>query len=327
MARIVCIVFVLVGVFAPVFAAETPIVLRHEGEWAVPQWSGERRAPDGQTWREFWLDPERDQDDSVVVMPFCSWDPATIDHDAILRTAGSVGRDGHWFGVDRYGRDIASRLVHATRTAVVIGGLTAFFAFLIGLAMGYAAAFGPGILRAIVDRLTIVTMAFPVVIAAVAVAAVWSGGTLGTVLLLTAFFWPPIARNARAELRRQRQLPRIETARSLGYSSWRILRHHAGPELWRPLLTLTVFVCIDSIFVESALSFLGVGLGSDSISYGGILRDGRLAALNGAGTEQWLPAAVSISAFVLALHGVAGGRRSDFVQPRSNNRNSASSVA
>ena len=93
------------------------------------------------------------------------------------------------------------------------------------------------------------------------------------------------------------------------------------------MLTLTVFVCIDSIFVESALSFLGVGLGADSISFGGILRDGRLAALNGGGVGHWLPAAVSISAFVLALHGLAGGRRSAAAQPRSNSRNSASSIA
>lgn len=129
---------------------------------------------------------------------------------------------------------------------------------------------------ALLLRLIELFTSIPALVLLIAILGIVERPSFWWVLLLIGILrWTGIARFLRAELLRIRQLPYIESARVMGFSDWRILRFHALPNAWGPVIVALSFGIGIAILLEAYLSFLGIGLPLDSVSWGSLLRQAR----------------------------------------------------
>lgn len=294
----------LIGVFAPVLVGERPLWVSTPSGSHCPVWTGEDLGPDGRPWMDLVESRAEGDQDVAVWMPLHAVDPRAV----FPSEAGAGPSDVHPLGVDRSGRDQLSRLVHATRTALLVGLVATGLALAIGAVLGAVSAFGPGFVRASIDRLVAAWLGFPLLVAVLGFSSAFGGSVLTTAVLIGAFTWTGFARVIRDGGTALRSSERILTAREFGVGPIGLALRHSGPELWGPVRVLAAFVCAEAILVEAALSFLGVGVGMTSVSWGSMLRDGRLAAVSGGSWHDWLPPAVMLVLASVCLHRCADRR-------------------
>lgn len=212
----------------------------------------------------------------------------------------------HWLGTDDRGRDVASRLVHGARVALVVGPLAVALYLLAGVAVGLGAALGRRADFAI-GRVVEIGLMFPTLLLLLAIQGVTSSTSLGEVALAIALTqWPYVARLTRAEALRVAALPHVEAARAVGAGRARILAVHILPLAATPALTAAAFGIGHAVLFETALTFLGFGVPPPSASWGELL-----AQAQASGLRWWLlvPPTVAIAAVVLASNLVGDGVR------------------
>jgi peptide/nickel transport system permease protein len=212
----------------------------------------------------------------------------------------------HWLGTDDRGRDVATRLVHGARVALVVGPLAVALYVLVGLAVGVLAAVGRRVDFAI-GRVVEIGLMFPTLLLLLAIQGVTSSTSLGEVALAIAVTqWPYVARLTRAEALRVAALPHVEAARALGAGRARILGVHILPLAATPALTAAAFGIGHAVLFETALTFLGFGVPPPTASWGELL-----AQAQASGLAWWLlvPPTVAVAAVVLACNLVGDGVR------------------
>jgi peptide/nickel transport system permease protein len=212
----------------------------------------------------------------------------------------------HWLGTDDRGRDVAARLVHGSRVAVVVGPIAVALYLVIGIAVGALASLGR-VADLLLGRAIEVGLLFPTLLLLVAVQGLTSSLSLAEVTLAIALTqWPHIARLVRAEALRVTTLPHVEAARALGAGRGRILRLHVLPLALAPAATAAAFGIGQAVLFESALTFLGFGVPPPTASWGELL-----AQAQASGLRPWLlwPPALAIAAVVLACNLVGDGVR------------------
>jgi peptide/nickel transport system permease protein len=212
----------------------------------------------------------------------------------------------HWLGTDDRGRDVATRLVHGARVALVVGPLAVALYVLVGLVVGVLAAVGRRVDFA-VGRVVEIGLMFPTLLLLLAIQGVTSSTSLGEVALAIAVTqWPYVARLTRAEALRVAALPHVEAARALGAGRARILGVHILPLAATPALTAAAFGIGHAVLFETALTFLGFGVPPPTASWGELL-----AQAQASGLAWWLlvPPTVAVAAVVLACNLVGDGVR------------------
>ena len=212
----------------------------------------------------------------------------------------------HWLGTDDRGRDVATRLVHGTRVALVVGPLAVAIYLFIGLAVGLCAAIGRRVDFA-VGRVVEIGLLFPTLLLLLAIQGVTSSTSLAEVALAIAVTqWPYVARLTRAEALRVATSPHVEAARALGAGRVRILGVHILPLAATPALTAAAFGIGNAVLFETALTFLGFGVPPPTASWGELL-----AQAQASGLRWWLlvPPTVAVAALVLACNLVGDGVR------------------
>jgi peptide/nickel transport system permease protein len=177
----------------------------------------------------------------------------------------------HPFGTDDLGRDLLARVVVATPISLGIGLVAAAVALGVGFAVGATAGWAGGVVDLALSRLIEVVLCFPVLFLLLALAAFLPPSPLTLILAIGLTAWPGDARYARAEVMKIRQLDYARAARAAGASTPRILARHLLPNALPPLIVSAAFGIGWAILAEAALSFLGVGLPSPAVSWGGIL--------------------------------------------------------
>ncbi|MEX3505449.1 ABC transporter permease [Corynebacterium sp. LK2510] len=178
---------------------------------------------------------------------------------------------GHPFGFDRQGCDIFARTVYGARASVTVGVLTTIIVTVIGSMVGALAGFYGGIWDTILSRLTDIFFAVPLVLAAIVVMSMFQNqrSIWMVVFALSMFGWTQIARITRGAVMGVKNDEFVTAARALGASDLRIISSHIMPNAAAPIIVYATVALGTFIVAEATLSFLGIGLPTTVVSWGG----------------------------------------------------------
>jgi peptide/nickel transport system permease protein len=278
---------------APQLVSEDP----SPGRWLAGLWTFARRWPLGAAGAAIILL----MIGSAVFAPFIApYDPLETDFAAQF----SPPTTAHWLGTDAFGRDLLSRIIYGSRTALLVGFASAFMGATLGAMLGVASAYFGGRIDLVVQRLVDIFLAFPIIILALAVVSILGIGISNVILAITIPMIPNCARVVRSSALAVRQMPYVDAARAAGFGYARIIFRHMLPNVMAPyLIMLTAFVG-QAILLEASLSFLGLGVAEPTPAWGLMLRG---AAVEFAESAPWMAIfpglAISLGVFAFNLFG------------------------
>jgi peptide/nickel transport system permease protein len=204
----------------------------------------------------------------------------------------------HPFGTDELGRDVFRRVLAAIRVDLVFGVVTTYIPLVVGMVVGALAGYYRGWLEAVVLWFVDLTIALPFLVLVLAIVAIVGPGLTGVYIGIITVSWPLYARLTRAEMLVLREQQFILAARTLGYSTRRILLRHALPNLVRPNLVFSMADIVLNILALAALSFLGLGAQPPRPELGAIVAGGQAYLL----TAWWI---TTLSGLVIVALGAA----------------------
>jgi ABC-type dipeptide/oligopeptide/nickel transport system permease subunit len=230
--------------------------------------------------------------------------------------AASLQGPGRSFrlGTDILGRDLLSRVLYGARVSLLVGFGVEVLAALVGLVVGVTAGYYGGRVDGILMRATDVVMAFPSLVLAIGLMAVFQAPGLDkVVLVLVLLGWTTIARVTRGEVLALKQREFVVAARALGVKDHALILRYIAPNLVGPLLVAATIGVAGNIVSEAGLSFLGLGVQPPTISWGSMLAEGQSYLT----TAQWVAVFPGL-ALVLAVLGVnlLGDGLRDVLDPR-----------
>lgn len=227
--------------------------------------------------------------------------PAIAPHDPLAQDSSirlsPIGAPGHPLGTDGNGRDILSRLIYGSRTALLVATAPVLAAAAIGLLMGLVAGYRGGWVDAVVMRFADVLFAFPAILLAIAIVAALGPRLLNAMLALAIVFIPAFARLVRASVLSLRERDFVVAARAGGARPSRILGRHI---LINALPGIIVFATLQTgqmIIFASALSFLGLGVQPPTPDWGSMANDGRNSML----VAPWVTTLPGIAIFAVSV--------------------------
>ena len=186
---------------------------------------------------------------------------------------------------NRLGQDEFLRLLYGARVSLEVAIFSTIGVMIIGIILGSIAGYFGGWIDTIISRVTEITMAFPLLLFVIALAAtvgprlnsitlgVFPQGVVTLVLIFTVFGWFYPARIMRAQTLSIRQKEYIEAAQMIGASDMRIIRSHVLPHLIAPVIVFSTLVVASYVLFEAGLSFLGLGIKEPTASWGSMLND------------------------------------------------------
>ena len=231
---------------------------------------------------------------TMAVAPwlFTSLDPAGLNLQARLMPPSAA----HWLGTDATGNDVYTRIVYGSRTTLGTVIAVLAIASLFGIAIGSLSGYVGGWLDGLLMRTTDVFLAFPPLILALATNAVLGRGLRQTVFAVAFLWWPAYARLVRGQILALREQEFVESARVIGASRLRIIRHML-PNVIDPVI---VRVSLDAGFVAltaASLSYLGLGAQPPTPEWGRMVAEGQMFLLD----QWWVAAFPGIVLFVLVV--------------------------
>jgi peptide/nickel transport system permease protein len=194
-------------------------------------------------------------------------DPNALD---LARAAQPPGA-GHPLGTDESGRDVLGRLFAGGRVSLAVGFAAVACSGLLGISLGAIAGLGGRRFDSFVMRLTDAMMAVPALFLIITTLALFGTTVTGLVIAIGATSWMGLARLVRAELLAIREQDYVEAARALGTRPLSVLTRHAFPHLLPSVLVNITFGVGTAILMESALSFIGLGIQPPAASWGNML--------------------------------------------------------
>ncbi|MHB1414220.1 MAG: ABC transporter permease [Chloroflexota bacterium] len=241
-------------------------------------------------------------------------DPDVIDFNYRLQTPTITG-DGlqYILGGDPLGRDILSRIIYGARISLIIGLTAVLLSGTVGMVLGLLAGYYGGKTDEVIMRLADIQLAIPTILLAIALVGILGQSLQNLIIILGITGWVIYARTVRGMVLSVRERQFIEAARTLGADDWRILFRHVLPNVWTPVIVIATQQVGFMIILESALSFLGLGVPPPTPTWGGMIADGR-SYLSNAWHVTTMPGLV-LMATVLAVNFFGDGLR-DVLDPR-----------
>lgn len=253
---------------------------------------------------------------AAVLAPLVSpFDPLEQDIGQRLRSPGWQDAQGrvHPLGTDHLGRDILARIVYGSRIALVVGLAAVLISGVLGMIIGLVAGYFGGRVDDFLMRLADIQLAFPFILLAIAVIGVLGPSLRNIIIVIGVSSWVVYARVVRGEVLSIREREYVHAAIALGSRNGRVLWSHVLPNTFTPWLVVATLDMARVIVIESALSFLGLGVQPPTPTWGGMLADGRVYL----STAWWLATfpGLAILVTVLGINLLGDGLR-DTLDPR-----------
>ena len=228
------------------------------------------------------------------------YNPVAVDFGAMLSRPGAA----HWLGTDAFGRDVLTRLIYGSRTALMVGFGAAVVGSTLGAILGVGSAFFGGKVDLYLQRLMDIFIAFPLIILALAMVAILGNTLPNLIVAITIPMIPRCALVIRSTALSIREMPYVDAARTAGFSNARIIMRHMLPNVMAPYLIMLTAFLGQAILLESSLSFLGLGVQEPTAAWGLMLRG---AAVDFAESAPWMAVfpglAISLAVFAFNLFG------------------------
>lgn len=219
----------------------------------------------------------------------------------------------HWLGTDALGRDVLARTLHGAAHSLPIAVLVVVSAVIIGSLLGAISGFVGGLTGAAIMRLVDVTLSFPPMLLAMAVAASLGPGLGNAAIAMVLVWWPVYARLMRAQVLEVKEREHVEAAIAAGARPRRVLFTHILPLCWTPVLISATMDLGQVVLLAASLSFIGLGATPPTPEWGSMISDGAVHFY------QWWIAfgpGVAILTIVLGFNFIGDGLR-DILDPRS----------
>lgn len=246
---------------------------------------------------------------ALLSLLWTPWPVAEVDL-ALKLQAPSLS---HWLGTDPLGRDVVSLLLVGARNSILVGVIAVGIGLTVGTALGLLAATRGGWVEELIMRLADFTFAFPAILSAIMLTAVFGPGVVNSIVAIGIFNIPTFARITRASANAILAREYVLAARACGRSPWRITLEHVLPNILSVLIVQATIQFAIAILAEAALSYLGLGTQPPQPSWGRMLSEAqtllfeapRLAVFPG----------LAIASAVMGLNLLGDGLR-DVLDPR-----------
>ena len=227
------------------------------------------------------------------------------------------GSISHILGTDNLGRDILSRIIYGSQISLLVGIASVVVAGIIGVTIGIVAGFYGGWIDSILMRLVDSFLSIPNILFALVILSVFGPSVWTLIFVLGVTNWVNYARLVRGEVLSIKEREFVKAARSIGVKNRVIMYRHLLPNVISSFIVISTLSVATTIILEASLSFLGLGIQSPDISWGGILSDGR----DYLATSWWLATFPGL-AITVAVLGIIflGDWLRDVLDPRSQTR-------
>lgn len=219
----------------------------------------------------------------------------------------------HWMGTDQYGRDILSRLIYSARISLSVGLVAVSIYVLIGTTVGAVAGYYGGLMDGFLMRITDIFLCIPTFLLILMVVAFVGPSILNIMVVIGLTSWTDVARLVRGEILSLKEREFIQAARVIGMRDTRIILRHLLPNALGPVLVVATLGIGGAILVESALSYLGLGVQPPTPSWGNMLEEGKDHLTD----AWWLITFPGLAIFLTVLgYNLLGEGLRDYLDPR-----------
>ena len=180
----------------------------------------------------------------------------------------------HWFGTDTLGRDLLSRTLYGGRISIAVGFAATLVAMTIGITWGSIAGYFGGWLDAVMMRIVDILYSLPFMIFVILLMTIFERSLLLLFVAIGFVEWLTLSRIVRGQIIHLKTMPYIDAARCLGVSQFSLIAKHLIPNLLGPVIIYATLTVPSVMLLESALSFLGLGVQPPNSSWGSLINDG-----------------------------------------------------
>jgi oligopeptide transport system permease protein len=222
-----------------------------------------------------------------------------------LANSNAGPKDGHPLGFTKLGCDVYSRIIHGTSTSLSVGVIVIVMTTFFGIVFGAFSGFYGGWIDSVLSRVGDIFFSIPYILAAVVIMSVLSQyrSVWSISLAIGAFAWPGTARVLRSEIFRVKSYDFVMASTALGMSRFKIMLKHVLPNSIAPVIVVTTLSLAAAIGAEASLSFLGVGMGSDIMSWGNDINHAQVDLRTAPQTLIYPSIALSITVFAFVSLG------------------------